>query len=176
MASLSAAAADKSWIEESNREVAESKRDHGIPLVINRSHDSVYVLQLGLIANSCEDMDTNGTELGPKVYGIQLAGISNTADDARGIQLALACNRGRVGGVQLSAFNIATECHGIQLGLLANNANEMHGLEFALFNDAKELHGLQLGFYNHAACGAGVQIGVINNFAGSVLPLVNCRF
>lgn len=56
--------------------------------------------------------------------GAQLSGLASRCRDLAGTQFSLALNRveGRMRGLQVGLFNVATQLQGVQIGLLNTNA------------------------------------------------------
>lgn len=106
--------------------------------------------------------------VGGKMYGVQLSGISNLSHEMTGVQIAPFSNisSSHIHGIQLGGVsNIAMGVnHGTQAALITNVcANQMHGLQLGAYNYADTLQGLQLGIFNASISEPkGYQIGIIN--------------
>ena len=100
------------------------------------------------------------------VFGLQGAGLFNTAKNINGLQGAGLFNiSGNVNGMQSAGlFNIASKkVNGMQAAGLFNVAQEIDGVQAAgLLNSAKKVRGLQVGVINIADENDGIAIGVFN--------------
>ncbi|MBR4190642.1 MAG: hypothetical protein IKQ55_11870 [Kiritimatiellae bacterium] len=123
----------------------------------------------------------------------QAACIANYAEDAFGIQTAIAYNRinDSLSGMQFGAANFAGELkHGLQIGIfnragppgafdrvqngiqfgVVNWSDNISGTQLGLWNRAPDIHGLQLGLVNTATTLHGLQLGLLNFVSESTLP------
>lgn len=100
------------------------------------------------------------------VFGLQSAGLFNTANTIRGMQDSGLFNiSGNVHGVQAAGlFNISSKkMNGMQAAGLFNVAQEVSGVQAAgLFNCAKKVRGVQVGVINIADENDGIALGVFN--------------
>ena len=97
-------------------------------------------------------LDTFSVCHAKSMFGLQICGIRNLADNLAGIQLALLGNESeeRVSGAQLSAVaNVADEVAGLQLAGIHNSAERVVGVQIGgVVNQTDELVGLQIGVLN----------------------------
>ena len=100
------------------------------------------------------------------IFGMQSAGLFNTAKNIHGLQSAGLFNiSGNVTGLQASGlFNVATKkVNGVQAAGLFNVAQNVNGLQVAgVFNSVKTIRGVQLGVINVAEENDGIALGVFN--------------
>ena len=100
------------------------------------------------------------------VFGMQSAGLFNTAKAINGLQDSGLFNiSGTVNGVQAAGlFNISSKkVSGVQAAGLFNVAQEVSGVQAAgLFNVAKKVRGVQMGVINVAEESDGIALGVFN--------------
>ena len=100
------------------------------------------------------------------VFGLQSAGLFNTANTIRGMQDSGLFNiSGNVHGVQAAGlFNISSKkMNGMQAAGLFNVAQEVSGIQAAgLFNCARKVRGVQVGVINIADENDGIALGVFN--------------
>lgn len=108
--------------------------------------------------------ETNGITLNGfnnnsgKLNGIHLSVLSNSAENANGLLIALS--------------NSAEKFNGLQLGII-NDVGTGNGLQIGLNNSAVKLKGMQLGLINKTKSKRGFQLGFWNKNAKRTLPLVN---
>ena len=100
------------------------------------------------------------------VFGLQSAGLFNTANTIRGMQDSGLFNiSGNVHGLQAAGlFNISSKkMNGMQAAGLFNVAQEVSGIQAAgLFNCARKVRGVQVGVINIADESDGIALGVFN--------------
>ena len=133
---------------------------------------SLSWLNIGLLGNTdnLRGLQVNALTsfTGRSMYGLQVAGISNLANNMRGVQLSIFNNvsLSPFRGVQLAGItNISRGVKkGIQLSAMANiSSSYMRGLQIGAYNYADTLNGSQIGFLNICTNHPrGVQIGIVN--------------
>ena len=99
------------------------------------------------------------------IYGLQLDLIASKADEVRGFNEAFIYARSNeLYGLQGAIYNVSNNLYGIQGGLVAVNNRELRGFEGGWINSAHgTLIGAQLGIYNQVEDLHGAQIGIVNN-------------
>ncbi|MEM9820414.1 MAG: STN domain-containing protein [Bacteroidota bacterium] len=121
-----------------------------------------------------------------KMLGVQIAGLFNSADNVRAVQVAGLANFTKAGfsgvqtaglgnyvgadakGVQVAGlFNINEGGAGSQVSGLVNAAEDVEGFQIAgLFNKGKHVKGFQLGLVNVSDSIDGTSFGLINLVKG----------
>jgi len=136
-------------------------------------HQNVAFLDIGTLANF----------VAKEVYGVQVAGLLNSTESARGVLQAAGCvNRcyGDCYGLQAAGFHSRTEGTFIGLQLAAVcSANVLKGLQIGLANRTSNSSGVQIGVVNYAEQSEGIQIGLVNVMSDGrypVLPVFNVGF
>ena len=160
----------------------------------NNDRFDVYGLRLGVWVGEVYKTDVSGGGIGllvmnsDKVRGIQLAGLGNTAKDMRGVQLGAFNGASNVYGVQVGfmndytciAFSSFMDVYGVQVGVL-NSARNVRGVQVGLVNDVTgywakkdgtDVRGLQIGIFNIATHLKGVQIGLLNWHGDDSFPFL----
>lgn len=82
--------------------------------------------------------------------GVQLSGVSNSADSVNGAQLSGVANSAKfVKGVQLGGvFNMACDVKGSQIGGVVNIAKHVSGVQIGIVNIADSCGGVPIGLFN----------------------------
>lgn len=121
------------------------------------SHSRMYGVQIAGVMNSAKAM-----------RGVQLSAVGNVAREANGLQVALLTNSCTTPfrGVQISGVtNIAMGVRrGVQLAAATNVCSSyMRGIQMSAYNYADTLNGSQIGVVNVCVSHPrGVQVGIIN--------------
>jgi hypothetical protein len=117
-----------------------------------------------------------------KSYGVQVAGLVNSADNVRAVQVGgmINNNRGMFKGVQVAGFgnmvgidgegvqlaglfNVNGGDGGVQISGITNIANDIEGGQLSgVFNRAKNVNGMQVALINVCDSITGPTIGVLN--------------
>jgi hypothetical protein len=135
----------------------------GVRLNLVGSHQRVYGLDLGAIANITTQGNTGlqvagllnwnkGTETGVLLQAAGIANVNVNKVNLVGVQVALINynqQESMIAGFQVGAVNLSsfTKMIGIEAGLY-NTAHDVYGVQIGLVNVADHLHGVQIGLLN----------------------------
>lgn len=185
-----------------NRDEADARTNNISVNVFGGENGGVDGVEIGGLFNKVSN-DVNGVQLaglfnavggdvGPskfidgkerKSFGIQIAGLVNTADNVHAVQLSglLNLNKGSFRGLQgaglgnrvkgdeaygaqlAGLFNINNGNAEVQAAGLTNIADDINGAQISgLFNKADKVNGFQVGLINVSDTISGASVGLLN--------------
>lgn len=115
---------------------------HGIQIggIFNANHYTGGLQVSGIVGLSdrLDGIQVGGlaSESSQKLNGIQIAGLSNSADTLNGLQIS-------------GLVNNAKRMNGFQLAGMVNVAKEMNGVQLSVFNFSRTSKGVPIGFFSY---------------------------
>ncbi|MFT5764942.1 MAG: hypothetical protein ACI8X3_002376 [Saprospiraceae bacterium] len=184
-----------------NREEAKEKTNNLSLNLLGGENGGVDGVEIGGLFNKVERdvkgvqiagfFNSVGGDVGPsklidgkekKTFGVQIAGLVNTADNVHAVQVGglWNANKGSFKGVQFGGlgnrnggdaegvqigglFNINGGNGGVQVAGVTNIARDIYGTQVSgLFNKAKNVYGVQFALINVCDTVSGASIGFLN--------------